>query len=45
MENRYNDMFSSLTPGNKAFIGDKSVVIHSFDNKRIACANITQMKM
>ncbi|KAE9964450.1 hypothetical protein BLS_008299 [Venturia inaequalis] len=39
------DMFISLTPGNKAFAGDKSIVIHSFDNKRIACANITQTKM
>ncbi|QDS74771.1 hypothetical protein FKW77_001589 [Venturia effusa] len=41
----YKDEFLSLKTGDKAFVGDKSIVIHSFDNKRIACANITEMKM
>ncbi|TID15175.1 metal ion binding [Venturia nashicola] len=41
----FNDMFVSLKPGDKAFVGDKSVVVHSFDNKRIACANLMQSKM
>ncbi|KFY24069.1 hypothetical protein V493_05462 [Pseudogymnoascus sp. VKM F-4281 (FW-2241)] len=33
------DAFTSLTPGNAAFIGNRSIVVHADDTTRIACAN------
>ncbi|TID19031.1 Cu/Zn superoxide dismutase-like protein [Venturia nashicola] len=35
----YTDKYLSLTPGNPAFFGDKSVVLHFANKTRIACAN------
>ncbi|KAE9965759.1 hypothetical protein BLS_007416 [Venturia inaequalis] len=35
----YTDKYLSLTPGNPAFFGDKSVVLHYANKTRIACAN------
>jgi len=35
----FTDQYLSLTPGNAAFIGDKSIVIHYANKTRIACAN------
>jgi hypothetical protein len=30
-----------LTPGNRAFFGNRSVTIHGVNGTRIACANVT----
>ena len=36
----YVDPYLSTTPGNSAYIGDRSIVIHKkSDKKRLACAN------
>jgi Cu/Zn superoxide dismutase len=38
----YLDLYTSLTPGSQAFVGNRSVVIHNNKGDRIACGNITQ---
>jgi Cu/Zn superoxide dismutase len=38
----YLDLYTSLTPGSKSFVGNRSVVIHNNKGDRIACGNITQ---
>jgi len=35
----YSDAFLSTTPGNPAFFGDKSIVIHTANTTRLTCAN------
>jgi len=40
---RFVDHYSSLTPGSKAYVGDKSIVIHDFKNTRLTCANLVVM--
>jgi len=35
----FTDAYLSLTPGNAAYIGDKSFVIHFANETRLACAN------
>lgn len=35
----YDDNYISLIPGTAAFMGDKSIVFHSANQSRIACAN------
>jgi hypothetical protein len=35
----FTDKYLSLTPGNPAYIGDKSFVLHYANKTRIACAN------
>ncbi|QDS77176.1 hypothetical protein FKW77_001912 [Venturia effusa] len=35
----YTDKYLSLNPGNPAFFGDKSIVLHYPNKTRIACAN------
>jgi hypothetical protein len=35
----FTDAYLSLTPGNAAYIGDKSIVIHYANKTRLACAN------
>jgi len=35
----FTDKYLSLTPGDKSYIGDKSIVIHYPNKTRIACAN------
>lgn len=37
----YNDAYLSLDPSSPAYIGGRSVVIHSRDDTRLACANLT----
>jgi hypothetical protein len=37
----YVDPYITLTPGVGSFIGNRSIVIHTLDTKRYACANIT----
>lgn len=39
----YEDLYLSLTPGQGSFIGNRSVVVHTNDTKRYACANITEL--
>lgn len=38
----YNDLYITLNEGQGSFIGNRSVVIHTNDTKRYACANITE---
>jgi len=38
----YTDNYLSLTPGNNAYIGDKSIVIHYANKTRMACANFVK---
>lgn len=38
----YEDLYLSLTQGQGSFIGNRSIVIHSNDTKRYACANIKE---
>lgn len=40
----YDDLYLTLTQGEGSFIGNRSVVIHTNDTKRYACANITEFK-
>ncbi|KAF2665077.1 hypothetical protein BT63DRAFT_417608 [Microthyrium microscopicum] len=37
--NTFRDPYLSLTPGNPAYIGDKSFVVHYANKTRIACVN------
>lgn len=39
----YTDHYLSLNSKSQAYVGGLSVVIHLYDNTRIACANITQI--
>ncbi|CAK9440458.1 uncharacterized protein LODBEIA_P45580 [Lodderomyces beijingensis] len=39
----YVDEFLSLNPHSKAYIGGLSIVVHSNDNARLTCANITAL--
>ncbi|VEU21011.1 DEKNAAC101928 [Brettanomyces naardenensis] len=43
-ETTYYDPYLSLTPGNKAFIGDLSVVVHFNDMSKMLCANLYESK-
>ena len=36
---KYHDPYTSTSPGNAAFFGDKSITIHLPSKARIACAN------
>lgn len=38
----YNDLYITLNQGQGSFIGNRSIVIHTNDTKRYACANITE---
>ncbi|OBA22621.1 hypothetical protein METBIDRAFT_31492 [Metschnikowia bicuspidata var. bicuspidata NRRL YB-4993] len=38
----YSDQFISLNPGNRAFVGDRSIVVHYANMTRLACANIVR---
>lgn len=40
----YAELYGTLDPKDKSYIGGLSVVIHAKDNSRIACANITEVK-
>jgi len=40
----FTDAYLSLTPGNPAYIGDKSFVIHFANKTRLACANFVTSK-
>jgi hypothetical protein len=37
----FTDKYLSLTPGNPAYIGDKSFVLHYANKTRIACVNFS----
>jgi hypothetical protein len=37
----FQDPYLSLTPGNPAYIGDKSLVVHFPNKTRIGCANFS----
>lgn len=39
----YLDLYLSTTPGSPYFFGDKSVVVHSTNTTRLACANFTMV--
>lgn len=36
----YDDFFLSLVPGDKQFIGDRSIVVHYANKTRITCGNL-----
>src|ERR1700742_1475263 len=36
---RFQEPYLSLSPGNDAYIGDKSFVVHDANKKRIICVN------
>lgn len=38
----YNDLYITLNQGQGSFIGNRSIVVHTNDTKRYACANITE---
>jgi len=40
--NTYEDLYLTLTQGQGSFIGNRSVVVHTNDTKRYACANISE---
>lgn len=39
------DVYTSTTPGQPAFFGNRSIVIHNKSNQRIACANFHPVPM
>ncbi|PVI05969.1 Cu,Zn superoxide dismutase-like protein [Periconia macrospinosa] len=42
-ENSFSDQYMSLDPKNKAFVGDKSFVIHNANSTRVACGNFVKI--
>ncbi|RPB24456.1 Cu,Zn superoxide dismutase-like protein [Terfezia boudieri ATCC MYA-4762] len=40
----YDDLYFTLTQGEGSFIGNRSVVVHTNDTKRYACANIKDFR-
>lgn len=41
----FMDKYAALVPGVGAFFGNRSIVIHSANSTRIACANFTMVDM
>ncbi|QUC22759.1 uncharacterized protein UV8b_07000 [Ustilaginoidea virens] len=40
----YVDLYASLKEGTPGFIGDRSIVVHFKDKKRITCANLEEVR-
>jgi hypothetical protein len=40
----FMDVYAALVPGIGAFFGNRSIVIHSSNSTRLACANFTMVK-
>lgn len=44
-QHSYNDHYITLLQGEGSYIGNRSIVVHSSDGKRYACANITELAL
>ncbi|KAF2405263.1 hypothetical protein EJ06DRAFT_525788 [Trichodelitschia bisporula] len=45
VEKSFIDLYSSLAPGDEAYIANRSVVVHTSDKTRIGCANFLPLKI